>query len=122
MVGTRIFLSFLTNYYTMATFNGQRIKDTLVGNPVGMFLSTILCISFIQWTGQRFLSNYCHIGGFMGFITNPLNLGSPVCVAVNNIQCALVNHCVTIWAGAAAFCAPWLVQRLASPIPTQVVN
>ena len=106
----------------MATSNWQRIKDTLVGNPVGMFLSTILAVSFIQWTGQRFLANYCHTGGFWGLITNPLNLGSPVCVAVNNIQCALTNHYVAIWAGAATFCAAWLVQRLSSPIPKQVGN
>ena len=101
----------------MARSTFQTIRDLVVGNPIGMFITTVLSVSTIQWALQRFMATWCHTAGFWGFITNPVNLGSPVCLAANNIQLALANHYVGIWAGAATFCAAWFVQRLASPVP-----
>jgi hypothetical protein len=99
------------------TFN--TIRHGFFGNPVGVFISTILLTSVIQWSCMQFLATSCHTAGLWGLLINPINLGSPVCLAANNIQLALANHYVSIWGGAATFCVAWLISKLGGGVPKQ---
>lgn len=63
---------------------------------IGVFLTTLGVVSGVQWLCVQFLASYCHRGGLMGLILNPIYMGSPICLGVNNIQVALVNHYVGI--------------------------
>ena len=67
---------------------------------IGVFLTTLGVVSGVQWLCIQFLASYCHVGGLWGFLKNPMYMGSPTCLAVNNIQVALVNHYVSIMAAA----------------------
>ena len=66
-----------------------------------VFLGTIFTISTIQWLSIEFYTYFCHDNTLLGFVKNMFYMGSPVCVFVNNIQTALMNHYILIWAGAA---------------------
>ena len=86
-----------------------------LGLPVAMFVLSTLAISTTQWALQRGLSAWCHPAGLWGALTNMIHLGSPFCLAMNTVQLSLANHYVSVWNGAATFCATWFVQRVAFP-------
>lgn len=82
----------------------------LLKNTFVSFIFSIGIISTIQWMSFHFLSIYCHNSGLKGFILNPINLGNPLCLAVNNIQIALVNHYISLWAGGTIIFISWIIS------------
>jgi len=100
-----------TNYYLFnkVTF---LLKNTFVS-----FIFSIGIISSIQWISFYFLSIYCYNTGLKGFILNPINLGNPICLSLNNIQIALVNHYISIWAGATIIFISWIISSANFKIP-----
>lgn len=84
--------------------------------PVGLFFITVKFVSIIQWMCVRFLSMFCHTTGLDGLILNVIRLGSPICLAVNNIQYALVNYYITIWAAASGALIAWIVGTQAKKV------
>ena len=82
----------------------------LLKNTFISFIFSIGIISSIQWMSFHFLFIYCHNSGLKGFILNPINLGNPLCLAVNNIQIALVNHYISIWAGGTIIFISWIIS------------
>ena len=93
------------------------IRQLVFGNPIVVFIGSIFMVSLVQWFGVRFMANYCHPPGLLGMVFNPINLGSPACLAVNNVQLGLANHYVALWAGAATFCIAWLISNLSGGLP-----
>ena len=68
-------------------------------NPILLFILSIIIISSVQWICIQLLANYCTSYTLTGFLTNFINLGSPICSFINNIQLALNNHYITMWTG-----------------------
>ena len=99
--------------------SNQIIKVSLF-RPLGMFIATVFSIASIQWLCQQFLAHWCHRSGFWGFVSNALSLGSPVCLAANNISAGLANHYISIWSGAATFCLTWIISNIVSPVPKNI--
>jgi hypothetical protein len=79
---------------------------------VGIFLTTLFIVSIVQWLCVRFMATYCHVGGLWGIISNPIYMGSPICLGVNNVQIALVNHYVGIIAAGSLGFIGFITSRM----------
>ena len=100
------YISYIFNSSTPFVNKGTfLLKNTFVS-----FIFSIGIISSIQWISFNFLSIYCHNSGLKGLILNPINLGNPLCLAVNNIQIALVNHYISLWAGGTIIFISWIIS------------
>ena len=89
--------------------------------PVGMFLLTILGLSFSHWGLVQFYATNCAPWSWTGPLTSVISLGSPVCQFTNHLQVAIANYYVTIWAASAGACIVWIATQLGkTPISTTV--
>ena len=93
----------------------KRALDVIRG-PFFIFFGIALVTSAAQWGLFRFLAMFCHSSGWWGFLLNPISLGSPVCVAANNVQVALTNHYIAIWSAGVTASVAWLVSNLVYPV------
>jgi hypothetical protein len=75
----------------------QRILS-FINHPIGIFIQTILCISFTHYILWYLFFYICIPSGLLGPIYHIIYMGSPFCIALNTIQNHLLNNYITIWA------------------------
>ena len=80
--------------------------------PIGVFVSTILLLSTLNWAGIQFMATHCSSWGWLGPMKNLLSLGSPLCMFVNHVQVAIADYYILIWSSAATATITWISTRL----------
>jgi hypothetical protein len=68
-----------------------------INHPIGLFIQTILSVSFTHYILWYLFFYLCIPSGFLAPIYHIFYMGSPFCVALNTIQNYLLNNYITIW-------------------------
>ena len=77
---------------------GSDSKMNSFVKAIGIWLATVFALSTVHWMCIQFIATYCSPWCFLGPIYNFMNLGSPVCHAVNRFQLEIANHYALTWA------------------------
>ena len=76
----------------------QFTQMTTMAPKACVWLATVFTLSTVHWMCIQFIATYCSPWCFLGPIYNLMNLGSPVCHAVNRFQLEIANHYALTWA------------------------
>lgn len=83
-----------------------------IATPVITFILLSLLLSFINWGCIQFIAKYCAPWGWHGPFINLLNLGSPLCILVNNIQVTLANYYIILWTSSTSAIILWISLKI----------
>ena len=111
-----------TSIIGLKTYTRHLTRDTMVHSckefwipligkttkSVITFLALSLLLSTVNWMCIHFIATYCAPWEWHGPFINMLNMGSPACILVNNIQVTVANYYVLIWGSMTTALVVWI--------------
>jgi hypothetical protein len=83
-----------------------------ITTPFITFVTLSLLLSTIHWMCIQIMATYCAPCVWYGPLVNLLNLGSPMCVFVNNVQITLSNYYIIICGSSTSAVVAWITIKL----------